>query len=101
MILVGEKDVECDDIIITEISAQEPCLDSQSSWVICEQSNERDLWDLSHSEHGQKMTLVIFKFHVCLSDLSEKNNICFIQRPIIFDKQPKEQKKIPIFIHTI
>ena len=50
MNLVGEKDVECDDIIITEISAQEPCLDSQSSWVICEQSNERDLWDLSHSE---------------------------------------------------
>ena len=80
MILVGEKDVECDDIIITEISAQEPCLDSQSSWVICEQSNERDLWDLSHSEHGQKMTLEIFKFHVCLSDLSEKNNTCFIRK---------------------
>ena len=80
MILVGEKDVECDDIIITEISAQEPCLDSQSSWVICEQSNERDLWDLSHSEHGQKMTLEIFKFHVRLSDLSEKNNTCVIQK---------------------
>ena len=74
MNLVGEKDVECDDIIITEISAQEPCLDSQSSWVICEQSNERDLWDLSHSERGQKMTLEIFNIHLRLSDLSEKNN---------------------------
>ena len=81
MNLVGEKDVECDDIIITEISAQEPCLDSQSSWVICEQSNERDLWDLSHSEHdGQKMTLEIFKFHVCLSDSSEKTNTCVIPK---------------------
>ena len=80
MNLVGEKDVECDDIIITEISAQEPCLDSQSSWVICEQSNERDLWDLSHSEHGQKMTLEIFTFYVRLWDLFEKNNSCIIMK---------------------